>query len=216
MTVVNVPNALTASRIVLAPVFLWLYAGGDTDAALVVFAVAAATDVLDGLAARLLDQRTRVGALLDAGADKLLTACALVALASRGQLPWWLPALVLGRDSILVAGAVVLGATHHPVSIAPTRAGKYATAMLAGTVVLALLAEFGHVARDRAAPWVASMGMLAALCVAVSSVQYAVAFVRSARSRGLPDRMSRERPGDPSRPGAGGPSGDPSAGRGRR
>lgn len=183
MTVVNVPNALSALRVVLAPVFLWLYAAGDTDDALLVFAIAATTDVLDGLAARVLHQHTRVGALLDAGADKLLTTCALVALAWRGQLPWWLPALVVGRDVLLASGALGLRATHHPLRIAPTRVGKYATALVAGTVVLALLAEYGGVARERAAPWVAAMGLLAALCAVVSSVQYAVAFVRLARSR---------------------------------
>jgi cardiolipin synthase len=183
VTVVNVPNALSALRVVLAPVFLWLYVAGDTDDALLVFAIAATTDVLDGLAARVLHQHTRVGALLDAGADKLLTTCALVALAWRGQLPWWLPALVVGRDVLLASGALGLRATHHPLRIAPTRVGKYATALVAGTVVLALLAEYGGVARERAAPWVAAMGLLAALCAVVSSVQYAVAFVRLARSR---------------------------------
>ena len=183
MTVVNVPNTLSALRVVLAPVFLWLYAAGDTDDALLVFAIAATTDVLDGLAARVLHQHTRVGALLDAGADKLLTTCALVALAWRGQLPWWLPALVVGRDVLLASGALGLRATHHPLRIAPTRVGKYATALVAGTVVLALLAEYGGVARERAAPWVAAMGLLAALCAVVSSVQYSVAFVRLARSR---------------------------------
>jgi cardiolipin synthase len=183
VTVVNVPNALSALRVVLAPVFLWLYVAGDTDDALLVFAIAATTDVLDGLAARVLHQHTRVGALLDAGADKLLTTSALVALAWRGQLPWWLPALVVGRDVLLASGALGLRATHHPLRIAPTRVGKYATALVAGTVVLALLAEYGGVARERAAPWVAAMGLLAALCAVVSSVQYAVAFVRLARSR---------------------------------
>ncbi len=181
MTAVNVPNLLTVARIALAPVFLWLYVQGETDQALVVFAVAAATDVVDGLAARILDQRTRLGAVLDAGADKLLTACALVALAWRGQIPWWLPALVVGRDAVLVAGALLLRAIGRPVSISPTRVGKYATALLAGTVVLALFAELGGVAPIRAVPWVAALGMLAGLCVVVSAVQYAVAFVRLAR-----------------------------------
>jgi cardiolipin synthase len=183
VTVVNVPNALSALRVVLAPVFLWLYVAGETDDALLVFAIAAATDVLDGLAARVLHQFTRVGALLDAGADKLLTTCALVALAWRGQLPWWLPALVVGRDVLLASGALALRATHHPLRVAPTRVGKYSTALVAGTVVLALLAEYGGVGRERAAPWVAATGLLAALCAVVSSVQYAVAFVRLARSR---------------------------------
>jgi len=179
----NVPNAITAARIVLAPVFLWLYVTQHTGWALVAFAAAAATDALDGLAARLLHEHTALGALLDAGADKLLTACALVALAWRGQLPWWLPALVLGRDALLSTGAAFLAATKHPMEIAPTRLGKYATALLAATIVLALLAGFGRVERARAAPWIAAPGLLAALLVVVSSAQYAYYFARGLRSR---------------------------------
>jgi cardiolipin synthase len=174
----NVPNAITAARIVLAPVFLWLYVTGRAGWAIVAFAAAAATDALDGLAARLLHQHTGLGALLDAAADKLLMACALVALAWRGQLPWWLPALVVGRDALLSVGAAFLAATKHPMEIAPTRLGKYATALLAATVVLALLAGFSGVTRARAAPWVAAPGLLAALLVVVSAVQYAYYFGR--------------------------------------
>ena len=65
----NVPNALTVARFLLAPVFLWLYLQGNEDGALIAFVVAAATDALDGLAARLLRQQTRLGAFLDAAAD---------------------------------------------------------------------------------------------------------------------------------------------------
>ncbi|HSB21131.1 MAG TPA: CDP-alcohol phosphatidyltransferase family protein, partial [Anaeromyxobacteraceae bacterium] len=61
----TLPNALTGLRLLLAPVFLWLYVTGDTVRAVAAFAAAAATDVLDGLAARALDQRSRAGAILD-------------------------------------------------------------------------------------------------------------------------------------------------------
>ena len=182
MRVANVPNAITAARIVLAPVFLWLYVTEHTGWALAAFAAAAATDALDGLAARLLHQQTALGALLDAGADKLLTACALVALAWRGQLPWWMPALVLGRDALLSTGAAFLAATKHPMEIAPTRLGKYATALLAATIALALLAGFGGVERSRAAPWIAAPGLLASLLVVVSTVQYAYYFARGLKA----------------------------------
>lgn len=181
MRVLNVPNAITAVRILLAPAFLWLYVTGSTGRALAAFAAAAATDALDGLAARLLSQHTRLGALLDAAADKLLMACALVALAWKGQLPWWLPVLVLGRDVLLAGGAAFLAATEHPTEIAPTRLGKYATALLATTVVVALLAEFGGVPRTRAAPWVAALGLLSALLVVLSAVQYGYYFARGVR-----------------------------------
>jgi len=186
--VINIPNAITGARIVLAPVFLWLYATGNTDWALAAFVTAAATDALDGLAARLLHQHTELGAFLDAAADKLLMACALVALAWRGQLPWWLPALVVGRDALLSAGAAFLKVTEHPMEISPTRLGKYATAVLAATVVLALLAEFGGVTRERAAPWVAALGLLSSLLVVVSAFQYAYYFVRGLRAEPLGSR----------------------------
>ncbi|HYG66745.1 MAG TPA: CDP-alcohol phosphatidyltransferase family protein, partial [Anaeromyxobacteraceae bacterium] len=74
-------NGLTAVRFVLAPLFLVLYVTGDVLRALAAFAAAAATDVLDGLVARLLGQRSRLGAFLDPIADKLLAACGLFALA---------------------------------------------------------------------------------------------------------------------------------------
>src|SRR3954471_2323984 len=94
----TLPNALTLLRIILAPVFLVLYVRGDTLRALAAFAAAAATDGLDGLVARVLDQRSHLGAVLDPIADKFLAACALFALAGRGQLPMWLPVFVLSRD----------------------------------------------------------------------------------------------------------------------
>src|SRR5215208_4914468 len=100
----NLANALTALRNVQAPVFLVLYVEGGRLRALAAFAVAAATDVLDGLVARVLRQQTRLGAFLDPIADKFLAACALVALAATGRLPVWLPVLVFTRDLFQLAG----------------------------------------------------------------------------------------------------------------
>lgn len=178
----TVPNALTGLRLLLAPVFLWLYAAGATRLALIAFAVAAATDVLDGLAARLLDQRTRVGAVLDPIADKVLSACALLALASRGRLPFWLPVLDLSRDAAQFAGALYLKRRHQEVPVAPTRTGKYATFAIAATVLLALSEDFGAPAAALG-PWIAAAGLSAGLCLTVSWVQYFVYFLRSARGR---------------------------------
>jgi len=179
-------NGLTALRFVLAPVFLVLFVRGDHLRALAAFAAAAATDVLDGLVARALRQRSRLGAVLDPVADKFLGACALVALAATGDLPRWLPALVIARDAAQLAGALLLRALHHAVPLAPTRIGKYATTALAVTVVLALAADFGAYPREAAAPWVAAMGLLTALCVSLSFGQYTLFFVRALRTRPLP------------------------------
>lgn len=177
----NVPNALTVARILLAPVFLWLYVKGDEDGALIAFAVAAGTDALDGLAARLLRQQTRLGAFLDAAADKLLMASALIALALRGQVPWWLTGVVVGRDVLLAAGSIFLAAHHAPVPVRPTRIGKYATALVALIVVVVLVADYHDTPSSRSAPWIAALGVLACALVAASAVQYASSFAASVR-----------------------------------
>ncbi len=175
----KLPNLLTLARLALAPVFLALYARGDTGWALAVFAVAAGTDLLDGLAARLLRQHTRLGALLDPIADKLLEMCALVALAVRGELPWWLPVLVFSRDLAQLVGALLLRGIRLRVPVAPTRIGKYATFALATTVILALAHGAGALAWT--APWAAAMGLVATECVVLSWMQYALYFVRALR-----------------------------------
>jgi cardiolipin synthase len=181
---VNLANGLTALRIVLAPVFLLLYVGGDRLRALAAFAAAAATDVLDGLVARALGQHTRLGAFLDPIADKLLASCALVALAATGRLPWWLPALVVSRDLAQLAGAALLGTTHHTVPVVPTRIGKYATVALAATVVVALAGDFGPYPTGEVAPFVVACALLSAECVAISFAQYFLFFLRAVRSPG--------------------------------
>lgn len=175
----KVPNLLTLARVALAPVFLVLYARGQTLEALLVFAAAATTDLLDGLAARVLDQHTQLGTLLDPIADKLLEMCALVALAARGELPWWLPALVLSRDLAQLAGALLLRGIRHRVPVAPTRIGKYATFTVVATVVLALAEGVGGL--SWAVPFAAAMGLVAAECVVLSWTQYALYFVRALR-----------------------------------
>jgi cardiolipin synthase len=177
----SVPNVLTAARIVLAPIFLWRYLVGDEDGALIAFAAAALTDGLDGLLARLLSQQTRLGAFLDAAADKLLVACALVALAARGQVPWWLTGVVVGRDLLLAAGALFLAVNHWPVPVRPTRIGKYAMALVALIVVVVLVADYHDAPVARTAPWVVAMGIVACLLVAASAYQYATSFLASVR-----------------------------------
>jgi cardiolipin synthase (CMP-forming) len=178
----TVPNLLTGLRLLLAPAFLWLYVRGDTFQALAAFSVAVATDFLDGLAARALDQRTRLGAVLDPIADKALTACALFALAARGRIPLWLPVLEASRDLAQLAATFALFRMHRPLPSGPTRVGKYATFALAATALLALAEDFGA-AHAPLYPWVAACGQVAALCVAVSWVQYFQFFLRSARGQ---------------------------------
>ena len=77
---INIPNALTIFRVVLTPVFAICLIKKYVEGALLVFAVAAVTDGLDGLLARVFRQKTHVGAFLDPAADKLLLTTAFVTL----------------------------------------------------------------------------------------------------------------------------------------
>ncbi|MCS7044238.1 MAG: CDP-alcohol phosphatidyltransferase family protein [Bryobacteraceae bacterium] len=96
------PNALTAARIALTPPVGYFLARGEARAALPLLAVAALTDAADGWLARRLGAITATGAYLDPIADKLLAATVFVGLAAGGRLPWWLAALVLGRDVLIL------------------------------------------------------------------------------------------------------------------
>jgi cardiolipin synthase len=166
-------NGLTALRLLLAPLVLLLYVRGDALMALGIYALAATTDLFDGLAARLLDQHSRLGEILDPIADKLLAFCILVALTAAGRLPLWLAVLVIGRDVAILTTAVALQWMGRTVPIQPTRAGKYATATLAALVVVVLVGDVGVAPRARLADWEAALGLLAAAGTTISWAQYA-------------------------------------------
>lgn len=104
----TVPNVLSFIRLALVPVFLWLIVQGHDVAALLVLVVSSATDFLDGYLARRLNQITRLGQLLDPAADRLYIFAALIGLAWRDLVPWWIVLVVVGRDVFLLGLGVVL------------------------------------------------------------------------------------------------------------
>ena len=149
--VVTIPNLLSLLRLAGVPLFLWLLLGPHADGwAIVVLMIGGFTDWLDGKLARLLDQYSALGALLDPAVDRLYILAALVALGARGIVPWWAVAALVGRDLVLAACLPVLRARGY----APFRVtylGKSATFLLlyafpllllgAGTGVLAPVAR---------------------------------------------------------------------------
>jgi cardiolipin synthase len=172
---VTLANAITLLRMGLSLLFGWLWASGHHRAALGAFAAAAVSDVLDGLAARALDQRTRLGALLDPAADKLMMLVAFVVGVRVGAVPWGLAAVVIGRDLVVTAGAgllaLVLRGHLDPARLRPTRIGKYSTMAEALTIGLALLTS----SRSAPAlePWLAPLVLLTFALAGVSALQYA-------------------------------------------
>ncbi|WP_250645485.1 CDP-alcohol phosphatidyltransferase family protein [Salidesulfovibrio onnuriiensis] len=107
-TIWTIPNLLTIARILLTPGFVMAYIDHRFDLAWALFAIAGLTDALDGFLARLLKQRSRLGAMLDPLADKCLLVTSFICLAQQGWLPKWLTVLVVSRDAIIVGGLAVL------------------------------------------------------------------------------------------------------------
>ena len=107
--VLTIPNVLSLLRLLGVPVFLWLILGPQADGlAVVLLMVSGFTDYLDGMIARRWHQVSRVGQLLDPLADRLYILATLLGLGLRGIVPWWLVALLVGRDVLLAATLPVL------------------------------------------------------------------------------------------------------------
>jgi cardiolipin synthase len=86
----TIPNLITVSRIILAPVFVIYLINDRLNSALIVFLICMISDGVDGMVARLFNQKSRLGAYLDPLADKILLVTAFVLLGVRGYLPSWL------------------------------------------------------------------------------------------------------------------------------
>jgi len=132
---INVANGLTAVRILLVPYFAFLLISGRGKTALAVFAVCGATDVLDGLLARWLRQRTLVGTLLDPIADKLLMATAFIVLAYVHIVPLRLTVMVISRDIIILTGSLIYLLLFEASDLRPTGLSKANTAVQVLTVI---------------------------------------------------------------------------------
>lgn len=106
--IVTVPNVLSLVRLLLIPVFIVLLLLGHLGWALLLIAVSAITDFIDGYVARHFNQITRLGQLLDPAADRLFILSTLLGLAWVGVLPWWFAAAIIARDVLLLVLGVVL------------------------------------------------------------------------------------------------------------
>ena len=104
----TIPNFLTITRIFITPAFVVAFFNQDFLLALILFVIAGITDGLDGLLARVLKQKSRLGAMIDPLADKFLLLTAFVCLGIQGWIPFWLIVIVISRDIIIIGGLFVL------------------------------------------------------------------------------------------------------------
>jgi CDP-diacylglycerol--glycerol-3-phosphate 3-phosphatidyltransferase len=129
---VNIPNILSALRILTIPVIVFLIIRSthrNYPVLILVFFFSIILDFFDGYLARKLSQETKLGKILDPLADKLMVSCIVVALVIKTDFPLWLGIVIIGRDIlILMASAIIITGRH-----------VVATSILIGKATFALL-----------------------------------------------------------------------------
>ncbi len=137
--VFTISNVITLTRLVLTGVFLYLFVT-DTNrvVSLVIYAIAASTDWLDGQIARRTKTVSWLGKIMDPVVDRALLFTGVLGLVLHGELPLWVCLLVIGRDVYLAAGSIVVRRFHkRPIDV--VLVGKAATALLLVGFCLLLL-----------------------------------------------------------------------------
>lgn len=174
MAAFTIPNLLTYFRMAASMVLLVFGLQNRWDLAYPIFLAAAATDLVDGTIARVLRQRTRLGAFLDPVADKLLMFAGFLSLTLGGFLPWALTALVFGRDLLISIGLYVIKRSGVHIVYRPTYLSKMTTFFQILTVFGGFVRTQGF-ARLELPPydtlWTFVLG-ITTLLTAVTAVQY--------------------------------------------
>src|SRR5438132_13309320 len=125
----NLPNLISLGRLLLVPLAISLILDGNYSAAFWILVVAGFSDALDGFIAKRFDRRTRLGALLDPLADKVLLVSVYVTLGIAGQIWTWLVVLVVFRDVMIIGGFLLVQAITampkptHPLFISKVNTG---------------------------------------------------------------------------------------------
>lgn len=126
----TVPNILSFIRLLGVPLFGWLIVVGQDLWAVGLLVIFGATDWLDGWLARRLKQRSLLGVRLDPAADRLYILMAIFAMFVRGIVPWWMLAVLLARDVMLLALVPMVRRSTGKLALPVNLVGKAATMFL--------------------------------------------------------------------------------------
>ena len=172
------PNALTALRMLLVAPLVWLIHDGRYDAAVIVALIAGLTDAFDGWLAKHFHWESWIGGILDPIADKLMLIGCFVSLGMVGAHPEWLTWLVVGRDIVIVAGALAYHNLIGRVNAEPTVLSKLNTCVQIVYVLLQLVHLTTWVEFPQA---VITAAIYITACFAVvSGLQYVIIWTRRA------------------------------------
>ena len=135
------PNLLTLLRLCFIPFIVSSILDGRYETALALFVLAGISDALDGVLARSLGQRTKLGEYLDPIADKLLLSTLFLVLSAAHRIPWRVTVIVFSRDVIILVVCTLVYATTPLRDFSPTLLGKMNTVAQIVTVGLTIIHE---------------------------------------------------------------------------
>jgi cardiolipin synthase len=141
----NLANRLTIFRIILIPVFITAIMYHRLDIGFIIFLIATITDGLDGYIARMRNEKTRFGAIMDPIADKMLIGSAFISFSLVSGLPDYLkmpvyvPIIIISRDVFIMLGAMIIYLLAGKIDVKPTIVGKMTTFFQMLTIVCVLL-----------------------------------------------------------------------------
>jgi cardiolipin synthase len=164
----NLPNLFSVARVVFLIPFIYFLRQENYGWAFAILVLAGLTDAADGAMARLLHQRTVLGAYLDPAADKVLMTFSYIALSSFALLPWWLTFLVIGRDVVIVLGVLFLRLLSRPIEARPSATSKATTCLQIATIAAPLFSLSLY-----PSPWLTDgLSMATAAGTIISGLQY--------------------------------------------
>jgi cardiolipin synthase len=171
----DLPNAITLLRILSVAPLVWALLDDAFGVALALFLLASASDGLDGFLARRYGWQSQLGAILDPIADKALLVALYLALGLDGFLPWWLVLAVIGRDLVILGGALAYRLVIGRFDIAPTFLSKLNTVLQFSLALVVILARgLGWLP-----PWSADLLVYAVLAsTLLSGIHYVVIWSR--------------------------------------
>jgi cardiolipin synthase len=177
----NLANLFTGIRLALVPFVVTAILDGRNVHALDLFFAAAVTDVIDGFLARNFGQATAFGAYLDPIADKCLLSGIFLALGATNAVPWWLVAIVLGRDIYILVGVLAAIALTKVRSFPPSRWGKISTFVQIATAICWMVQNIWQVAVFHAIA--AAMVWVCAFFTVASAIHYTLRGTQTLRTR---------------------------------
>ena len=146
----NIPNLISLARMISIPITVWLILNGALLAAFWVFVAAGFSDALDGYIAKRFDLRSEIGAFLDPIADKALLVAVFITLGGAGYIEVWLVILVVFRDGLIVAGALVYQVLYQNLTMHPLTISKVNTTFQFFLVMIVMGAAGYSVAAESA------------------------------------------------------------------